>query len=112
MQFDPRGLVIRPLVVGMGLVHDRRRMRAVAGDGHHRQQYGENGCHYSDLAAQRIVFAVLLAVVTISSSTARTDAITPTLRPSGSFSFSCSWWISSSEIGRASCRARGENGLD
>src|ERR1035437_734910 len=62
MQFDPRGLVIRPLVVGMGLVHDRRRMRAVAGDGHHRQQYGENGCHYSDLAAQRIVFVFVFLV--------------------------------------------------
>src|ERR1017187_9807165 len=39
-----------------------------------------------------------LEMVTTASSTARTEAITPTLRPSGSFSFSCSWWISSSAI--------------
>src|ERR1017187_3640319 len=37
-----------------------------------------------------------LEMVTTASSTARTEAITPTLRPSGSFSFS--WWISSSAI--------------
>src|ERR1039457_6505856 len=39
-----------------------------------------------------------LEMVTTASSTARMDAMTPTIRPSGSFSFSCSWWISSSAI--------------
>src|ERR1035437_3015905 len=39
-----------------------------------------------------------LAMVTTASNTARTEAITPTFRPIGSASCSCSWWISSSAI--------------
>ena len=54
VQLDPRRLVVRPLVVGSGFVDDRRRVRAVAGDGHHRQQHCKNGCHHSDPLPQRV----------------------------------------------------------
>ena len=62
VQLDPRGLVVRPLVVGSGFVNDRRRVLAVAGDGHYRQQYRENGRHHPDLLPQR-VGAVFVFVV-------------------------------------------------